>query len=284
MPGSSNFWDNLAAMYQSIQAPAISQVSQGGGVDYAPSPQIDPYGAYGPPEVPSDPYGGGYGQQVAEPVMSSYGPAAEPQTDPYGGYGQADAVPGTGNQTGTSWVASQADNPWTRAGKGFLGSLVPAAGAAATGMLINKMFPGTQGKARALDLRQPEMQRGSQMALSRLQNLERNPNSFGLPGDPDDPNTPAGQRLIQLRRNQRAASAARGGLETGGHEVREREAVNDAIINSYNQVQNQGFQNLGAMSPQLQLDKEPGRPSPWGTILTRALAPAVKTGLEKWFV
>ena len=183
--------------------------------------------------------------------------------------------------------------PWyMQAAQGFLGSLVPAAGAAATGLLIDRMFPGTPGKARAVDMRQPEMQRGAGMAESRLANLQRNPNSFGLPGDPEDPNTPAGRRLYQIRKNARSASAAAGGLETGGHAQRESDAVNAAIGNEYNQIQNQGFQNLGQMTPQLQFQQEAPQTSPWSKILTSALAPGIKSGLQsatdaamkKWFI
>jgi hypothetical protein len=77
------------------------------------------------------------------------------------------------------------------AAKGFAGQVAPAAGQAATGMLINKMFPGTPAKTRLLDTRQPEMQQGATMASEGLSNLQKNPISFGLPGIPDDVNTPA---------------------------------------------------------------------------------------------
>jgi len=186
-----------------------------------------------------------------------------------------------------------AESPWyMQAAGGFLGGLIPAAGAAATGMLIDKMFPGTPGKMRAVDLRQPEMQRGAVMAEDRLKNIQARPNSFGLPGDPEDPNTPAGQRMYQLRKNVRSASAAAGGLETGGHIQRESDLINRTIGDQYNQVINSGFSNLQAMSPQLQAQMEPGQANPWAKILTSALAPGVHKGfqqgteaaMKKWFV
>lgn|SRR5574341_28977 len=173
------------------------------------------------------------------------------------------------------------ESPWyMQAAKGFLGELVPAAGAAATGLVIDRMFPGTPGKGVAMDLRQPEMQRGAGMAEERLRNLQLNPNSFGLPGDPNDINTPAGRRLYQLRKNRRAAEAAGGRLETGGAALRETEDVNTAIANEYNQALNSGFSNLAAMAPQQQFAQIPGKENPFAKILTAAVAPGVGKGLK----
>jgi hypothetical protein len=166
------------------------------------------------------------------------------------------------------------------AAKGFLGNLVPAAGAAATGMLIDRMFPGTPGKARAIDMRQPEMQWGAGAAQSRLTNLQANPNSMGLPGDPNDPNSPAGRRLYMIRKNARSASAASGALETGGHAERETNAVNNAIGNEYDRAYSSGFRDLQAMTPQLQFQMEPATKNPWAEILTNAVAPGIQKGLK----
>ena len=189
--------------------------------------------------------------------------------------------------------SAPAESPWyMQAAQGFLGGVIPAAGAAATGMLIDRMFPGTPGAARAVDMRQPEMQRGAVMAEDRLKNLQARPTSFGLPGDPEVVNTPAGQRMYQIRKNVRSADAARGALNTGGSALRETEAVNRAVGDEYNQITNQGFQNLGSMSPQLQFQQEPARENPFARILTSALAPGIAGGLKsgtsaamkKWFI
>mgnify|MGYP001594934991 CR=1 FL=1 len=207
-------------------------------------------------------------------------------------YDQPDAPPGPGGTTGTA-PGAQTENSWGQAGGAFARSLIPAVGQAGTAMLLSRMFPGSPGVGRALDLRTQDMQTGSGMAMRRLQNLEANPNSFGLPGDPNDPNTPAGKRLYQIRANQRSASAASGRLETGGHEVREQDAVNQAIANEFNQNYNSGFGNLAAMNPPSQFNYRPPQENPWAKILTTALAPAVGKGIEgamktpsanRWFI
>lgn len=258
--GNDKYWNDLAGLYASVNTPSPAGMA-------APPGQSDPTG-----QEPVQGYedGGLVGNWPDESNI-------------FGGGGNFNSGGGGGSN----------DSPWyMKAAGGFLGGLVPAAGAAATGMLIDRMFPGTPGKSRAVDLRQPEMQRGAVMAENRLKNLQMNPNSFGLPGDPEDPNTPAGQRMYMLRKNYRAAAAAGGRLETGQSQRGEADMINKAVGDEYNTVMNSGFSNLNSMSPQLQFQNEPGQENPWSKILTSALAPGVKSGAQagmdainkKWFI
>jgi len=265
----NQFWENLAQMYHTSQnaqmAPplqqntgAVQHLEEGGEVGGS----TEDWSSIMPQSAPSRP---------SAPASSS-------------GWEQSQSGPrdmGSQNPGGPS----AAPSPWWMdAAKGFAGQVGPAAGQAATGMLINKMFPGNPTKARLLDLRQPEMQQGATQASQSLSNLQRNPNSFGLPGDPNDVNTPAGQRMYQLRKNSRSASAAAGQLETGGGAQRETDAVNRAIADSYNTTQKEGFANLASMTPQLQPQSRwnqiGGETNPWAGILTQALAPGVGGGIK----
>lgn len=259
MPKNNDFWDNLAQMYHGIQNPAAQPMQPQVG-----APQQLAYGGYVEPQELAE---GGY----VEPYESNY-PA--------------------GNNQSTSNASDS--SPWYMdALKGFAGSLIPAAGQAATGMLIDRMFPGS--KPRLLDTRQPEQQQAGAMGLSTLSNLQKNPNSFGLPGDPNDVNTPAGKRLYEIKKGVRDADAARGSLNTGGSAQRETDAVNKAIGDSYQAAQNSAFSNLNASSPALHVQSRfdnQGTENPWSKILTNALAPGVGAGLKgatdtamkKWFI
>lgn len=261
--GNDKYWNDLAGLYASVNSPSPAGMA---------APQGQP-GQQAPPQEPVQGYEHGG-------LVDEYSNPNSPESGMSGSFGG-------GNNNNTD------DSPWyMKALGGFAGGVIPAAGAAATGMLIDKMFPGTPGKSRAVDLRQPEMQRGAGMAEDRLKNLQANPNSMGLPGDPADPNSPAGQRLYMLRKNYRSAAAAGGRLETGGSQKGEADAVNSAIGNEYNNVMNSGFSNLSSMTPQLQFQNEPAQENPWSKILTSALAPGVKSGAKaamdaipkNWFV
>lgn len=250
--GNDSYWNDLAHLYQSVNAPSPTGMAPGPS-EGAPVQEYEDGG-----------------------LVSEYQNPNSPE------YGSSDSSGGRGG-----------DTPWyMKAAGGFLGGVVPAAATAATGMLIDRMFPGTAGKMRAVDMRQPEMQRGAVMAENRLKNIQARPNSFGLPGDPEDPNTPAGQRLYMLRKNYRSAAAAGGSLETGGSQKGEADSINTAIGNEYNNIMNSGFSNLSAMTPQLQGQQEPGQAHPWSKILATALGSGVQKGSEaamdvankKWFI
>ncbi len=265
---NDKYWNDLAGLYASVNTPSPAGMMP---------PQGQPGQTGQPPQAGQGPVQG-YSDGG---LVDEYSNPNSPESGIMGSWG------GGGNSGGGG------DSPWyMKAAGGFLGGLVPAAGAAATGMLIDKMFPGTPGKSRAVDLRQPEMQRGAVMAENRLANLQKNPNSFGLPGDPEDINTPAGQRMYMLRKNYRSAAAAGGRLETGGSQRGEADMINKAVGDEYNTAMNSGFSNLNSMTPQLQFQNEPGKENPWSRILTSALAPGVKTGAQagmdvinkKWFI
>lgn len=154
-------------------------------------------------------------------------------------------------------------------------------------MAASALFPGTPAKTTITDTRQPQTIAGSDLGLARLNALNANPMSFGLPGDPYDINTPAGKKRYDIIKQVRSADAARGMLNTGGSGVRETDALNRAIGEAYNTVWKDASGVLAAQPPQ-QLQQIPAQPNPWAKLLAGALGPAAsKTTdylLGKWGV
>lgn len=164
-------------------------------------------------------------------------------------------------------------------GKDIAGAAIPAAAGIGTGMLINKLMPGTPAKANLVDTRQGVTQTGANMALDRARNIQANPESFGLPGDPNDPNSPAGKKRYDIVQGSRNADAARGMFSTGGSAARETNALNTAVGNEYNKVWGDSMSTLAsqpAMSGYLSQAEE----NPWAKLLGGAVSPAVSKGMS----
>ena len=163
--------------------------------------------------------------------------------------------------------------------KGALSAGIPAVGSGLAGLAIKQMFPGQPAGHRLVDMRQDVTRTGANMALERAQNIQRNPNSFGLPGDPMDVNTPAGQRRYSIIKSVRDADAARS-FNTGGSAQRESTALNKAVGDEYNAVMNSSMGTLQGQ-PQMAGYQTPAQEDPWGKMLAGAVSPAVSKGLSR---
>lgn len=164
-------------------------------------------------------------------------------------------------------------------GKGVAGAAIPAAAGAGAGMLINKLMPGTPDKLNLVDTRQGVTQAGANMALDRARNIQANPESFGLPGDPNDPNTAAGKKKYDIVQGSRNADAARGMFSTGGSAARETNAVNTAVGNEYNKIWGDSMNTLSAQ-PAMSGYVKGAEENPWGKLLGSAVNPAVSKGMS----
>ena len=146
-------------------------------------------------------------------------------------------------------------------------------------MALNKAMPGTPKSVKLVDTRQEVTRQGADMAMDRARNLQQNPASFGLPGDPNDPNTPAGKRKYDIVQGVRSADAARS-FNTGGSAQRETDAVNRAIAADYNNVWNSSMGTLSGQTPMAGYRTD-AQPNPWGQMLAGAVNPAVSKGISK---
>lgn len=189
---------------------------------------------------------------------------------------------------------------WGGLGGGLAQAAIPGLASLGTGYLASKIFPDTPGKQQLIDPRTTEQIAGQQgqlqgqqgqlqaqqSGLARMTSLQQNPLSFGLPGDPYDPSTPAGQRRYDITKSQRSADAARGALTTGGSAVRETSALNRAIGDSYNQIWGQAAgvagQGVGGVGgPSLQYAQVPGVQNPWGKLVASAATPVASRSIEE---
>lgn len=164
-------------------------------------------------------------------------------------------------------------------GKSFLGAVAPKLASLGTGFLASKLFPGTPAKTQIVDTRQGQQIAGANAALQRLQSIQSNPLSFGLPGDPYDVNTPAGRKRQDIISQSRNADAARGALNTGGSAIREQDALNRAIGGEYNNIWSSS-QGVLAQQPQQHLIQKPAQENPWAKLLTGAIAPGAAAGAD----
>ena len=164
-------------------------------------------------------------------------------------------------------------------GKNVAKEAIPGLVSTGIGLGANALFPGKQQSANLVDTRQGVTQQGAQMALGRAQNIQANPASFGLPGDPYDVNTPAGKRRYDITKTSRSADAARGGLNTGGSAVRENNALNTAVGNEYNKVWGD---SMGTLAGQQGMSgyMSPAEENPWAKLVGGAVSPAVSKGLS----
>lgn len=153
-------------------------------------------------------------------------------------------------------------------GLDLLGSSLPSLLGGAAGYGFNALFPG---KTQLIDQRNPEQRGAAGMNFSRMSALQQNPNSFGLPGDPEDPNSPAGRKKYGIVQSSRSADAARGAFTTGGAAQRETNALNDAVGREYNTIWNQSSQNAMAGPGMTMQQKE----NPWAKILGGVVSPAI---------
>lgn len=168
----------------------------------------------------------------------------------------------------------------TAMGKELLRTSVPSLISGGVGMGLNALMGGQPQKSRLVDTRTPEQQQASQFGLSRLSSLSQNPSGFGLPGDPNDINTPAGRRTWDIRGGVRSADAARGMFSTGGSAQRETDALNRATADSYNQNYNMAIQGAGGGYP-MTLQTSPAQENPWAKLLGGAVSPAIQGGIGK---
>jgi hypothetical protein len=181
---------------------------------------------------------------------------------------------------------------WGGMGSGIASAAIPGLASLGTGFLAQKLFPDTPGKQQLIDTRTTEQQGSQQnqlqaqgMGLQRMSALQQNPMSFGLPGDPNDVNTPAGKRRYDITKTQRSADAARGALDTGGSAARETSALNRAIGDSYNQVWGQAADvaGRGVSGPGLHYATTPGSQNPWGKLVASAATPVAARSMEELF-
>jgi hypothetical protein len=193
------------------------------------------------------------------------------------GSGASDASTALVSEPGFDW--GSVGSGFADLGKGLLGAAIPAAARIGTGVALGKLFPGDPAKTRLTDVRNPAQLAAGQMAHGRALNLMANPTGFGLPGDPNDPNTPAGKRRYDIIQGSRAADAARGQFRTGGSAARETAALNAAVGNEYDKIW-QGSMGTMSAGPGMAVQQIPAQPSPWGAIAEQALSPAISRGIS----
>jgi hypothetical protein len=158
-------------------------------------------------------------------------------------------------------------------------STLPNVLGAAAGYGINALMPG---KTSLVDTRNPQQKQLAQSGMSSLSNLNNNPNSFGLPGDPEDVNSQAGRKLYGIRQQNRSADAARGMFSTGGSVQRENNAVTDASNNAFAQLQQTYGQQAGQGAGMTMKSAD----NPWAKLLAGIASPAVQgisSGIMKNF-
>ena len=171
---------------------------------------------------------------------------------------------GGGGGDSSGWMSG-----FGQLGKDLLGGVLPGLAGLGVGALANKVLPG-QG-AKLVDTRTPEQRGLAQSGFSSLSTLQQNPNSFGLPGDPEDPNSPAGRKLYGIRQQSRAADAARGMFTTGGSIQRENNAVTDASNNAFATLAKTYGDQAGVGGMKMTEPQE----NPWAKLITGIGGPAV---------
>jgi hypothetical protein len=184
-----------------------------------------------------------------------------------------------------SALVSEPGFDWGSLGSGLLDfgksaavSAAPTLAGAAAGYGLNQLFPGTPAGAKLVDTRQGVTQQGANMALDRARNIQQNPTSFGLPGDVNDPNSPAGKKKYDIIQGSRSADAARS-FNTGGSAQRETNALNTAVGNEYNKVWGDSMNTLQGQTPMAGYRTD-AQPNPWGQMLAGAVDPMVSKGLK----
>lgn len=157
----------------------------------------------------------------------------------------------------------------------FMG-VAPAAGSAVARGLIGEMLPGQAAGTtfQGMDARTGTGQKAERSRLTQLKGAEGRLDQ-ALAGEMDP-------RLeYNIKKDQRAASAATGGLETGGHAVREMNSLADernriitresGLVDSLSK----GYQPLSIQSA-----KTEAQPSLWGGILTEMAGKPLQKGFE----
>lgn len=195
-----------------------------------------------------------------------------------GGIGTSDILRDTASSAADYVPTTQSSGfDWNSLGGGFgklgldlLGGVAPTLAGAAAGYGFGSLMG--PGKTSLVDTRTPEQKGSAGMNFARMSSLQANPTGFGLPGDPLDPNTPAGKKRYDIINTARAADAARGAFTTGGSAQRETNALNTAVGNEYNTIWDQSSKNAAAGSAMKYVEKN----NPWAMILGGAVAPAVK--------
>ena len=204
-------------------------------------------------------------------------------TDPGGltefGGGSIDAGSGGGGLW-DSFASGLGKIDWGGLGGQLGKAAIPGLAALGTGAIASQVFPDTPGKQQLVDTRTNQQIGAQGQGLSRMTALQNNPASFGLPGDPNDVNTPAGRKKYDLTKTFRSGEAARGMLNTGGSAQRENAALNQAIGDSYNNIWS-GAANVAQAGPGLTYATIPGQQNPWGKLVASAATPVASTSIEQ---
>jgi hypothetical protein len=159
--------------------------------------------------------------------------------------------------------------------KAVAGEVVPALAGGAVSALSTTMFPGTPERQIGMDTRTGTGQGAEGIRYGAAKGAGRQYQA-ALRGELD----PREEQL--LRQRERSASAASGSLETGGHVVRERNAIADQVGRNRRDLAGQvgtltsGYSNLTPYRVGAQA-------SPWAKLLSGAVAPALTKGVsEGW--
>jgi len=158
---------------------------------------------------------------------------------------------------------------------------------AGVGYGLNALFPGQKQKDRLIDTRTNEQRTVAGTGVNSLSQLQQDPRNFGLPGNADDINTPAGRHKWDIIQNTRRALSAQGmgkggAGEIGQHAGIEADVLNRAVGQQYNQLLGQ-YSNMGAQGPAMQLDKTPAKPNPWAQIGAAILGPVAGAAGDRAF-
>ena len=207
---------------------------------------------------PAGQEGGAYFPNFSVQSPTEY---ADSASSGWGGWG--DLFGGSSSGGGSSWGG------FSQLGKDILGGVLPGLAGMGVGALANKLMPGTPQKL--VDTRTPEQQGLARTGFSALQTLQQHPNSFGLPGDPEDPNSPAGRKLYGIRQQSRSADAARGMFTTGGSAQRETNAIQDSANNAFATLAKTYGDQAGVGGMNLTAAQE----NPWAKLLTGFGGPAL---------
>lgn len=286
------FWDQLDQLFTGTMgvlggAPPPAPLP-GLGVNAEPS--AGPWGAL-------DALAGGYGD---EGMYGTGGPVGVPggvavgvpgEVGPPDNYGTTPPPEGSAGGPGGGGGGGggpQAPSSWANIGRTLLGSIAPPLAQAGVAALADRIAPARGAEVQSVDLRTPEGTQSQRTAgqaqdaaFSRFRQLESNPMGFGLPGDINDPRSPAGLLYANLTRNARAQWQAKNlsaGQDTGAGARFASESVARSLLDNYSRELDSSLRVAAGSGPQsssFQGREVPERQSPWAALLTEGLAPGV---------
>lgn len=200
--------------------------------------------------------------------------------------GRRDAYP-EARMSSPSPTPGDSGNPWLGFGKELFKGLIPGLGAGLTAALADKAFPGEPQKLISTDPRTREGTEAEQMRLASARQLQGEIDK-GL-ADPYYGSLPPeirAQQESEIRRDARAAAAARGILETGRTAEEESKRLIDYRAKLAEQrlsALSSRFSQLGTMTGGFQGETQTamaGQENPWAKIGGYA-AGGVGRGMEK---